>query len=108
MRQMIYVVQYPEQFDPNRILSDMVAEVAILSDEHPTSSYGLPVVLIDGKPQGPADLMQRWPRYALEPRWHLWPGGMPVTRTATVEAHMYGALERAQAAGYTIAAGVLT
>jgi len=28
-----------------------------LTTEHPTSSYGLPILLVDGEPYGPADLL---------------------------------------------------
>lgn len=33
---------------------------AELTTEHPASSYGLPVLMIDGEPYGPADLAVRY------------------------------------------------
>jgi hypothetical protein len=43
-------------------------DTAVLTDEHAACSYGLPVVLVDGVPHGPAELP-----YGLSPVYKLTP-----------------------------------
>lgn len=46
------------------VLNPQVVGYGVLTDEHPASSYGVPVLLVGGEPVGPADLD---PSYVVSP-----------------------------------------
>lgn len=48
-------------YRPNEILTDTL----VLTTEHSASSYGVPVLLIDGEPYGPGDLTPYGPARGL-------------------------------------------
>lgn len=65
MRNKIAIRRQQPEFDAITSLSyygEVLAE-GILTDEHATSSYGLPVIVIAGLPYGPADLAHTYGAY---------------------------------------------
>lgn len=60
MREHVYFCECEDQHedpdDQNELVSGCITYPAVVTDEHSASSYGQPVVVIDGEARGPADM----------------------------------------------------